>query len=302
VQDRGGRLRRGAPGKGAPSTPSAKVLARGRARQSTYGQAAAAASTRGLTLLQDQKVKDATRSYFDVAVAEFATWIGIARPETLPGAALDGHVTRYLDHLFLEEYNHERGDKLLAALLHLAPVLGRAAAGSFPCARAAMKGFRRLAHGLSRSPLPMEAAYALIGHSLALGRREFALALLIGWDAMLRMPVDIMGITPRWLVPPVPAAGAHRWGLLLYPEDETRRSKVAGPTRVLSWPSRSGARARTSWRGSERGRRASASGASRRRASARGLRRLSERQASRPPRAPTRSVTGPPRPASCSER
>jgi integrase len=163
-----------------------------------------------------------------VAVSEFASWTGIARPETLAGAELDGHVTRYLDHLFLEGYNHERGDKLLAALLHLAPGLGRAAQGSFPRARAAMKGFRRLAHGLSRSPLPKEAAFALIGHSLALGRREFALALLIGWDAMLRMPVDIMGITPRWLVPPVPAAGAHRWGLLLYPEDESRRSKVAG--------------------------------------------------------------------------
>jgi hypothetical protein len=204
------------------------VLARGRIRQSTYGPAGAAAASRGLSLLQDQKVQDGTRAYFHVAMTEFTEWTGIAHPETLAPAALDGHVTRYLDHLFLQGFNHERGDKLLAALLHAAPELGRAAQGSFPRARAAMKGFRRLAHGLSRTPLPREAAFALIGHALALGRQEFALALTIGWDAMLRMPVDIMAFTPRWIVPPVPTAGAHRWGLLLYPEDETRRSKVAG--------------------------------------------------------------------------
>jgi hypothetical protein len=131
AEDRGGLLHRGALGKGAPSTPAAGVLARGRARLLPYSQVAVVVPTRILTLLPDQEARDATRPYFDVAVTEFARLTSIARPEALTGAALDGHVSRYLDHLFREGFYHERRDKLLAALLHLTPELGRAAQGSY---------------------------------------------------------------------------------------------------------------------------------------------------------------------------
>jgi len=185
------------------------------------------AQAEGLTYLQDAKVSEPTRDYLARVVQEFR-----AREATLPPdprRTLDTALAEYFDHLFFLGYNHEKGDKVMAGLAHFSPQLRRTHKGSnYPQASAALAGFRLRAHGVSRDPLPRPVVFAIIGEMVAAGHRMEALGTFIGWDAFLRLPSDLISMTGASLIPPVKRSGITSWGLLLYPHEQERRSKVGG--------------------------------------------------------------------------
>jgi len=205
----------------------AKVAARSKHRQSTYASATAQAATLGLTLLQASRVQETTLSRFCAEYADFKAWSRKRGLEPATVGELDNVGAEYLDHLFLEGYQAERGEKLIAAFQTLHPALGTASTGSLPLMRSGMRGFRKLAHGYSRAPLVLEAVYAVMGQLVASSRAEMGLALLVGWDAFLRMPSDLIRMRASSWVAPVPHLTGNRWGLLLYPEEALDRSKTA---------------------------------------------------------------------------
>ena len=159
---------------------------------------------------------------------EFATWANLNDVRKLMSIPLDSTAAEYMDYLFLEGFNHERGDKLLAALGHRFPALRRGRGQNFPLARAALQGFRFHAHGTSRSPLPLQAVFAMIGLACHFCWLEIALAIALGWDGYFRMPSDLFGMTEDSLIPPLRGSASRAWAILLYPEEQERRSKTAG--------------------------------------------------------------------------
>ena len=54
-----------------------------------------------------------------------------------------------------------------------------------------------------------------------------ALGLFIAWDGFLRLPSDLLSLTPASLVRPV-SREQGQWALLLYPEEGPARSKTGG--------------------------------------------------------------------------
>ena len=208
------------------ATPA--VLARGKARSSQYETVRQTPAAPGLTFLQGQKVSGKTSAYLGAEVREFNVWLGSASVHDLSYETLDRLLSECLDDVFFAGYNHERGDKLIAGVQFVRPELSGRGAAAFPRSRAALRGFRRLAHGMSRRPLPQAAVWTILAVACHHDDTEFALALFLAWDTMLRLPSDLISLTGKGLVPPASDSPTSRWALLLYPEEGLRRSKVHG--------------------------------------------------------------------------
>ena len=217
-------------GRAAPSRKNSRAakLAANRAttRQAKYNALKVEAQNRGLSLLLMARAGERTRCYLDKSLAVFEKW---ALQEKIPCSSwteVDKALVEYLDVLFLNGGAAEQGDKLLLALGHRNPDMGRGAPGDPYRARAAMRGFRKLARSHSRAPLPRAGLLAIVGAALHLGFTELALGLLVGWSAYLRLPSDLVRMTGASLVRPAPRAGAPFFGILLYPQEGEELGKT----------------------------------------------------------------------------
>ncbi|CAK0817364.1 unnamed protein product [Prorocentrum cordatum] len=181
----------------------------------------------GLTFLQTNKVKPLTRAAFRERAQNFLEWAIEGALAEISTRRLDQLATNYVDVLFFGGMEVGEGSRLLAALQYLRPSLGTARRGNFPVARAAVAGFRRRARGGARDSLCRPWALAAVGVSLLLEDLEFATALRLAWDGMLRLPSDLVGVMPKTLIGPGRAA-KPAWALLLYPSEEEARGKVMG--------------------------------------------------------------------------
>ena len=181
----------------------------------------------GLTFLQRFKVQEHAQQVFDSEFDALVKWSRRNDLLSLAVPTLDTLVAQYMDHLYWSGYPSAKGSRALAALHHRRPALGKATSGSLPASRAALAGFRRHSHSVSRLPLAKPWMLGILGISLLEDDAEFAVALLVAWDALLRLPGDLTSMTKEWVVGPGSAPTA-RWALLLYPEGEQRRSKTHG--------------------------------------------------------------------------
>ncbi|CAK0860364.1 unnamed protein product [Prorocentrum cordatum] len=235
---RGGR---GAAGAGAPSLSDRNVRnlrTAGKARQAPLkaeraklralaadGMAEAADS--GPTHLQHTRPKGATRRIYLTMVTPFLTWANLEPLKLIAPDRLDLLLAHYLGHLCWERGLGETGSRLSAAIQHYRPDLPKAKFGGPPQARAALRGFRRRGFAGSFDPIPKPMMFAMIGGSILTQDLEFAAALAISWDAMLRLPSDALAMAPE--TPAGPGRGAHpKWALLLYPREVATRSKTLG--------------------------------------------------------------------------
>ena len=202
------------------------MRARGRRRRAAHAASAAVARDLGLTFLQLERVASNTRYQLDREVRAFHAWCrGRGQPAPSTAAGLDSLLPVYLDAVFFDGYNHERAEKLISGLRLRLPGSGMDSPGSLPRTQAALKGFRRLAHGSSRTPMARELLLCAVASALHRGWRDLAVALLLAWHAYLRLPSDLMSMGPDSLVPPAAGMRHRGWSLLLYPQEHSARSK-----------------------------------------------------------------------------
>lgn len=199
---------------------------RGTARKRKYQSDVAEATESGLSFLEMNRVQTRTAHSYCKEVAAFDQWVNEQKQSTATPDKFDHALLEYLDNMFFEGWNHERGDRLISSLAFLIPHAHRGGKWDPHRARRALRGFRRLAPGRSRVPLPWLAAAAMIGCALHLKMDEFALALLISWVGHLRLPSDLLAMTHKSLVKPSRFAHTKFWGLLLYPVEDEATSKA----------------------------------------------------------------------------
>ncbi|CAK0870032.1 unnamed protein product, partial [Prorocentrum cordatum] len=172
----------------------------------------ARAQAEGLAVLQSLKVGNASRVYFEKEYLDFLTW-ALSRALSILGLpSIDSTFSQYLDFLFWEGHNHHKGDKAFAALKQFNPGLGLTAAAALE--RAAVAAGELLS--------------AAVGVALHRGWRNFAIALALSWDTMVRLPSEIVQTTPATLVAPAPRSGRAVWSLLLFPEEFNQVKKTLG--------------------------------------------------------------------------
>ena len=199
---------------------------RGTHRKRDYETTKDNADNVGLSFLELKRVEAKTATAYCKEVGDFQAWSCLNQVRTSSPLLLDKALLEYLDYCFFEGYNHDRGDRLISSITFLLPDAHRGGKWEPVRAKAALRGFRRLAPGRSRAPLPWLGAAAMIGCALHLGLREFAFALLISWAGHLRLPSDLLAMNANTLIPPNRFGDSKHWGLLLYAEEGGKTSKA----------------------------------------------------------------------------
>ena len=96
-----------------------------------------------------------------------------------------------------------------------------------------MKGWRRVAPGRSRRPLPRPVVAAIAARLIARGQKAMAAWTMIGFGAYLR-PSGNMSLQKVDLIKPEPGMSAF-WALLIYPEEREDKSKTGLKGTALLW-------------------------------------------------------------------
>ncbi|CAK0839254.1 unnamed protein product [Prorocentrum cordatum] len=196
---------------------------------------------RGLTFLQRRKVRAATIGSFDKHVASFLEWAEVPSLDAITVGRLDGLLAGYLDMLFWGGELAETGSRLLASVQRWLPRVPRPKQGGLPLARAALSGFQANSRGAPMMPVGKPTIWALIGIAALEDDFEWAGALALARDGMIRLPSDLVNVTAETLAGPGRAA-APRWAALAHP--------IEGSTRSVALAQDEGALLRgAAWRG-----------------------------------------------------
>ena len=203
--------------------PAHQRRQRARRRQLAHQDEALRARSFGQYFLEVNKVTRPAALMYDRYFRNFQAW---ASSNSLPLNTSDDislAVLEYLEDLYFQGHNHDSGEKVIAALEYSVP--GIRSAKVLDRAKTALKGFRRLAPGLSRAPLPWIGLCALVGAALHINELEFAQCLIFLFRTYLR-PSECLGLRVDQLVPPLPGSGTNFWALLLAPEEEAVPTKT----------------------------------------------------------------------------
>ncbi|CAK0895306.1 unnamed protein product, partial [Prorocentrum cordatum] len=177
-------------------------------RQAAHLEGARLCREQGAFFLEVSTVRGATADLYDTYLATFESWAGIGIREMMDGA-LDTYLLDYWEHLLLRGY----------------PQLRKGCPAAPTRARHALRGFRQLAPGRSRAPLPFVALMAMIGAALSQGLTDLGLALFVCFIGYLR-PSELIKLKGPQLVAPVAGSATRHWMLLLSPAEENVGSKT----------------------------------------------------------------------------
>ncbi|CAK0867614.1 unnamed protein product, partial [Prorocentrum cordatum] len=192
----------------APQARVAERISRRATRRRSAAALAAPArlpgSSRSLGFLESRRVTDKSRDTLGREVGAFRARCLEQRKDVSSRAALDETLVKYLDCLYFDGYNHERGDKPLSGLAFEEPKFRQGGEEGLARARAALQGFRRLAPGQARLPLPRPEFAALLGAGVVTTGVDFGSAWRSrGTEGCMRLPSDIVSLQG-------PTAGAKR--------------------------------------------------------------------------------------------
>ncbi|CAK0886869.1 unnamed protein product, partial [Prorocentrum cordatum] len=206
--------------------PEARPAGLARCDVEPVSDCASRAAAEGLTFLQTSRAGHGTQLQHQRAYTDFLDWSRGEKLRLSTVVDLDRALASYLDHLFFDGWNRDQGEKTLAAVLFFHPSQGLKRPGALEGSRAALKGFKKMAPGKTRRPLPKQGVFAIIGAGVFCGLLDFCLGLLVAWDAYLRLPSDLIGMVGGSLVAPARRSRINRWAILLFPEELPDRSKT----------------------------------------------------------------------------
>ena len=191
----------------------------------THREAATLARLTDLSFLEWNTVRAPTASGYEEKVNKFNKWLRDNSIEVTNEFSLDLALTEYLEDLYFRGYNHSEGDALMASLKYFSHALATARPDPLPRASRSLRGFRRLAPGCSRAPLPWVAVCAMAGAAVADGSYLFAVALILQFVCYLR-PHELLNLKQHQVVEPVRGSLTSSWSLLLSPQELGRGSKT----------------------------------------------------------------------------
>ena len=108
-----------------------------------------------LSLLERKAIGMATEKIYQ---SEYARFMSFAKPRFLNldnSDQVDQALVDYMNHQFLNGHQAFVGDRLIASWIHHRPQYGRAGSRRMPRALRALKGWRKLCPGRSRTPYPL---------------------------------------------------------------------------------------------------------------------------------------------------
>lgn len=177
----------------------AAMADRGAERLRLHGAAARLAQHAPRSFLEVNSVSEGTVREYAKRVWEFSQWAGVAEVGSLSAEELDGLLVEFLDEAYFRGRNHDTAEKLLAALQFTCEGVRLNWPTSVPRALRVAAGFKRLAPGHSRAPLPWTALLALAGAAYAEGTPLLGLALIVQFVGYLQ-PSELLNLTRRSVI------------------------------------------------------------------------------------------------------
>ncbi|CAK0867888.1 unnamed protein product [Prorocentrum cordatum] len=216
-----------------PARPAARRSAGGAASAS---EGAAPECSRGPvapglgSLLQRASVTPKTVAQYDALWQDILRmWLRLRPVGSLQAEPGDDETDFVVASWMDQEYTFgelaQRGTKGLAAVKYFRPQFAKSGGLSLPRSAQALKGWKRLAPGRARLPLPWEVVALIALELLLTGYWAMAAWTIITFHCYLR-PSELQRVTAEMLAPPVPGTHVGNWAIVLHPSEEEISSKT----------------------------------------------------------------------------
>ncbi|CAK0815637.1 unnamed protein product [Prorocentrum cordatum] len=203
-----------------PASRRRRRSAAERLRQDRSARARAAAADRPalptLSVLERAAVKPSTEKHYHTLLSDFCLFCMTQNIAWVSHEGLGAALTAFQNTLYLDGRPGTDGSKLLAAVAHHYPSIGKQVRALLPRATRRAQAWVRRAPGHQRLPLPRAAALAAAGMLLAIGQLRMGVWVCLTFACYLR-PIECFRLLGRHVVASNPQAGPQfqRWGLLL---------------------------------------------------------------------------------------
>ena len=178
-----------------------------------------------MTYLEQVTVMPKTARRYRKEIKAFMDWATHIPAGLLAAdAELDGALVAYMDELFLQGQQPDRGETLMARILWKMPEFGRYGRRKLARSWRAIKGWRKKCPARSRRPHSMPLWACLAWEMARQGAWIMAVYLVFTLSTYMR-PSEPLLIQRRDLVPPTPGV-AQEWHVTLFPEERPARSKT----------------------------------------------------------------------------
>jgi hypothetical protein len=177
----------------------------------------------GISLLEKRAVSTKVATNYQQEVSQFLSSADARHYPLTSDHEIDHALVVYFNHLLFREEQADKGEKMLAGLLHRLPKFGKCGSHRISRSWRAVKGWRKICPSRSR-PWPL-GVWCLLAHQMVQkGRLDVASYLLLLVSTYVR-PGEPLRACRQDLLGPV--GGAHqRWSLLLSPQELTARSRI----------------------------------------------------------------------------
>jgi len=114
-----------------------------------------------LTSLEGKAISKKTSIYYQSELDQFIEFADEKHLELKSDQTVDSSLVMYMNKCYFGGERAEKGEKVMASLLHASPEFGRMGARDLPRAWRCLKGWRKLTPGCSRRALPLAVWCAL---------------------------------------------------------------------------------------------------------------------------------------------
>ena len=181
-------------------------------------------SESAMSFLEHSAVRNGER--YEKSLAEWIRWADEQTPprRLVADAEVDAAGVDFCNLLFSKGFSANKGEVLLAALMHRAPEFGRYGARKLPRWARALRGWRMRCPPRSRAPHAFAVWSGILWGFCR--RAEWLMAVYTAWMlGMYMRPSEALTIRRGDLQKPLVGESSH-WQLLLFPETRSDRSKV----------------------------------------------------------------------------
>jgi hypothetical protein len=177
------------------------------------------------TVLEEDAVTAPTREKYQQAIREINAWLAAKGCVPLdPLNGVDNNLAVWMQAMFLEGYQSEKGSLAIAAVKYEWPEFGHRGALALPRADQALRGWRRRAPLTSRLPLPWEVVALIAVDLIESGELWMGYLTVLSFCCYFR-PSEPLKVRGGDLIPPLDFGGHHFWSITLHPIDYLISSK-----------------------------------------------------------------------------
>ena len=200
------------------------LQARARHRIRLHLAEALEGASSNMTLLEKRAITARVTKYYQNELEQVLKFADLSDTSLVSDAEVDGALVAYFNRCYFAGEQSDKGEKVLAALLHYAPEFGRNGGRFVPRAWRAVKGWRKLTPPRSRLGLPLGVWAAIAWRMMVHNELPMATYMLLMVSSYAR-PNELLRIQRRDLVPPSPRV-VDCWSLVLNARELGKESKV----------------------------------------------------------------------------